>query len=69
MTAETAKYRAGQQINYKSGEHFFGSGEVLSCEEKIINGKKTVVYLVSEGNGGQRMTYVQEPDIMTLLTE
>lgn len=62
-------YREGQTINYKSGEHFHSYGEVISVEEKIINGEPEIVYLVSEGNGGQRMTYVNQSDILTLLTE
>lgn len=63
------KYRKGQTINYKSGEHFHACGEVINIEEKTIQGKSEVVYLVAEGNGGQRMTYVNQTDVLTLLTE
>jgi len=64
-----AKFIQGQTINYKSGKHFVASGEVVSVEEKMHFGKKQIIYLVSEGNGGQRMTYVPESDILTLLNE
>jgi hypothetical protein len=63
------KYTKGQTINYKSGDHFHSYGEVISIEEKMIAGETQVVYLVSEGNGGQRMTYVNQSDVLTLLTE
>jgi hypothetical protein len=63
------KYRKGQTINYKSGDHFHSYGEVINIEEKTVSGQTEVVYLVSEGNGGQRMTYVNQSDILTLLTE
>tara|TARA_R100000278_G_scaffold104615_1_gene80945 strand:- start:144 stop:350 length:207 start_codon:yes stop_codon:yes gene_type:complete len=64
-----AKFNKGQTINYKSGKHFVASGEIVNIEEKMHFGKKQVIYLVSEGNGGQRMTYVAESDILTLLNE
>lgn len=64
-----AKFTQGQTINYKSGEHFVASGEVVSIQEKMQSGKKEIIYLVSEGNGGQRMTYVPESDVLTLLNE
>jgi len=40
-----------------------GNGTVE--EIRVMNGKRQ--YLVSEGNGGQNMTYVNEADILTLL--
>ena len=61
-----AKFNTGQTINYKSG-HFHACGEVVSIQEKMHFGKKEIIYLVSEGNGGQRMTYVPESDVLTLL--
>jgi prophage antirepressor-like protein len=62
-----AKYSKGQTINYKSGEHFQACGEVIDIQEKVIGNKSEIIYLVSEGNGGQRMTYVSEADVYTLL--
>ena len=62
-----AKFNKGQTINYKSGDHFTSHGEVIDIQEKITDGKKEVIYLVSEGNGGQRMTYVAESSVLTLL--
>lgn len=64
-----AKFKKGQTINYKSGEHFVASGEVIDIQEKMEDGTMQVVYLVSEGNGGQRMTYVSESHVLTLLNE
>ena len=61
------KFKIGQTINYKSGEHFVACGEIISIDEKMNFGKKEIIYLVSEGNGGQRMTYVPESDVRTLL--
>ena len=61
-------YKEGEYITYKvrySGmqNEMHGNGTV----EKVLvkDGKKQ--YLVSEGNGGQNMTYVNEQDILTLL--
>tara|TARA_A100001515_G_scaffold41206_1_gene32407 strand:- start:3364 stop:3564 length:201 start_codon:yes stop_codon:yes gene_type:complete len=63
-----AKFTKGQTINYKSGQ-FVASGEVVNIEEKMHFGKKQVIYIVSEGNGGQNMTEVPESHVMTLLNE
>lgn len=61
-----AKYREGQTINYKSG-NMHASGEVVSVKQEMVMGKMENVYLVSEGNGAQNMTYVPESEILTLL--
>ena len=60
------KYREGQTINYKSG-NMVASGEVVSVKQEMVMGKMENVYLVSEGNGAQNMTYVPESRILTLL--
>jgi hypothetical protein len=60
------KYREGQTINYRSG-NMHASGEVISVKQEMVMGKMENVYLVSEGNGGQNMTYVPESEILTLL--
>jgi len=61
-------YKEGEYITYKvrypgMQNEMHGNGTV----EKVLvkDGKKQ--YLVSEGNGGQNMTYVNEQDILTLL--
>ena len=56
--------REGDYITYKSGE-FHAHGII----EKILEQDGETVYLVAEGNGGQRMTYVKPNDVLTLLTE
>lgn len=61
-----AKYKEGQSINYQSGD-MHTSGEVVSFKEEMVGGTMQVVYLVSEGNGAQNMTYVPESKILTLL--
>lgn len=61
-----AKYREGQTINYKFG-NMHASGEVVSVKQEMVMGKMENVYLVSEGNGAQNMTYVPESEILTLL--
>lgn len=62
------EYKQGEYITYKvrfpgQQNEMHGNGTVE--ELRVINGKKQ--YLVSEGNGGQNMTYVNEDDIVTLL--
>ncbi len=64
------EYKEGEyiryRVNYPGSENSFHSGGVVEgVTEK--NGKKQ--YLVSEGNGGANMTYVNPEDILTLLTE
>jgi len=61
-------YKEAEYITYKvrypgMQNEMHGNGTV----EKVLvkDGKKQ--YLVSEGNGGQNMTYVNEQDILTLL--
>lgn len=61
-----AKYQKGQTINYKSG-NMHAYGEVVSVKREMVMGKMENVYLVSEGNGAQNMTYVPESRILTLL--
>lgn len=62
------EYKQGEYIRYKiqypgSDQVFHGGGTVEGVTEK--NGKKQ--YLVSEGNGGQNLTYVDPENILTLL--
>lgn len=57
-------YKEGDYIQYKvqypgNDQVFSAGGTVQGVLEK--NGKKQ--YLVAEGNGGQRMTYVNPQDI------
>ena len=62
-----AQYREGQTINYKSATTSHATGEVVAIKQQMIDGVNQNVYLVSEGNGGQNMTYVTECNILTLL--
>ena len=61
------EYKEGEYITYKvrypGSEPMVASGTVVRMVNE--NGKKQ--YLVSEGNGGQNMTYVNPKDIKTLL--
>jgi hypothetical protein len=61
------KYREGQTINYRVGDMHYGTGEVISVKQEMVMGKMENVYLVSEGNGAQNMTYIPESQILTLL--
>lgn len=63
-------YKEGDYIQYKvkyagSDTTFHAGGTVEGIS--IKNGKKE--YLVSEGNGGQSMTYVDPKNILTLLND
>lgn len=60
------KYKEGQTVNYRSGD-MHANGEVVSVKQEMVMGKMENVYLVSEGNGAQNMTYVPESKILTLL--
>ena len=61
------EYNEGEYITYEvrypGSEPMVASGTVVRMVNE--NGKKQ--YLVSEGNGGQNMTYVNPKDIKTLL--
>jgi predicted transcriptional regulator with HTH domain len=61
------EYKEGEYITYEvrypGSEPMVASGTVVRMVNE--NGKKQ--YLVSEGNGGQNMTYVNPKDIKTLL--
>ena len=65
-------YKEGDYITYKvrypgMQNEMYASGEVVSVKREMVMGKMENVYLVSEGNGGQNMTYVPESQILTLL--
>jgi hypothetical protein len=62
-----ATYREGQTINYRSTTTSHATGEVVSIKQETVNGVTQNVYLVSEGSGGQNMTYVPESNVLTLL--
>jgi oxalate decarboxylase/phosphoglucose isomerase-like protein (cupin superfamily) len=62
------EYKQGEYISYKvkfpgMQNEMHGHGTV----EKVVVKDGKTQYLVSEGNGGQNMTYVNPKDIVTLL--